>query len=110
MAIPVASSSPHENPQIDLVRANWLEPFGEVSYRLEMQIPFRYFNSSPEIIRLAVTMYVRFPLSLRQVEDLLSERGINICHETMRYWRNRFCPLFAEKIRKRRVNHHWYSN
>ena len=38
-----------------------------------MQNPFRYFNSSPEIIRLAVMMYVRFPLSLRQVEDLLSE-------------------------------------
>ena len=39
-----------------------------------MQNPFRYFNSSPGIIRLAVMMYVRFPLSLRQVEDLLSER------------------------------------
>ena len=51
-----------------------------------MQNPFRYFNSSPEIIRLAVMMYVRFPLSLRQVEDLLSERGIDICHETVRLW------------------------
>ena len=51
-----------------------------------MQNPFRYFNSSPEIIRLTVMMYVRFPLSLRQVEDLLSERGIDICHETVRYW------------------------
>jgi hypothetical protein len=46
-----------------------------------MQNPFRYFNSSPAIIRLAVMMYVRFPLSLRQVEDLLSERGIEICHD-----------------------------
>ena len=34
-----------------------------------MQNPFRYFNSSPEVIRLAVMMYVRYPLSLRQVED-----------------------------------------
>ena len=40
--------------------------------------PFRYFNSSPEIIRLAVLMYVRFPLSLRNVEDLLFECGIDI--------------------------------
>ena len=55
-------------------------------------------------------MYVRFPLSLRQVEDLLSERGIDICHETVRYWWNRFGPLFAAEIRKRRVHHHWYSN
>ena len=46
-----------------------------------MQNPFRYFNSSPEIIRLTVMMYIRFPLSLRQVEDLLFERGIDICHE-----------------------------
>ena len=75
-----------------------------------MQNPFRYFNSSPEIIRLAVMMYVRFPLSLRQVEDLLSERGIDICRETVRYWWNRFGPLFAAEIRKRRVHHHWYSN
>jgi putative transposase len=41
-----------------------------------MQNPFRYFNSSPEVIRLAVLMYIRYPLSLRQVEDLLLERGI----------------------------------
>ena len=41
--------------------------------------PFRYFRTSPEIIRLAVMMYVRFPLSLRNVEDLLHERGIGRC-------------------------------
>ena len=75
-----------------------------------MQNPFRYFNSSPEIIRLAVMMYVRFPLSLRQVEDLLSERGIDICHETVRFWWNRFGPLFAAETRKRRVHRHCYSN
>ena len=38
--------------------------------------PFRYFNSSPEVIRLAVMLYVKYPLSLRNVEDLLAERGI----------------------------------
>ena len=42
--------------------------------------PFRYFNSSPEVIRLVVMMYVRFPLSLRNVEDLLFKYGIDICH------------------------------
>jgi len=42
-----------------------------------MQNPFRYFNSSPEVIRLAVLMYIRYPLSLRQVEDLLFERGMS---------------------------------
>ena len=63
---------------------------------------FRYFNSSPEVIRLVVMMYVRFPLSLRQVEDLLHERGIDICHETVRFWWNRFGPMFAAEIKKKR--------
>ena len=74
-----------------------------------MRSPFRYFNSSPEMIRLAVMMYIRYPLSLRQVEDLLFERGIDICHETVRYWWNRFGPMFAAEIRKRRVHHSSYS-
>jgi len=64
--------------------------------------PFRYFKTSPEIIRLAVMMYVRYPLSLRNVEDLLHERGIDISHETVRFWWNRFGPLFAAEIRKKR--------
>ena len=58
--------------------------------------PFRYFKTSPEIIRLAVMLYVRFPLSLRNVEDLLHERGIEISHETVRFWWNRFGPMSAE--------------
>ena len=49
--------------------------------------------------------YVRFPLSLRQVEDILHERGIDICHETVRYWWNRFGPLFANELKKRRIRH-----
>ena len=57
-------------------------------------------------------MYVRFPLSLRNVEDLLSERGIDICHETVRLWWNRFGPLFAGEVRRQRVSRmrgfrHW---
>jgi putative transposase len=74
--------------------------------------PFRWFDSSPEVIRLVVMMYVRYPLSLRNVEDLLFERGIDLCHETVRLWWNRFGPMFAGEIRKRRVGHmrsytHW---
>ena len=65
--------------------------------------PFRWFDSSPEVIRTVVMMYVRFPLSLRQVEDLLAERGIDICHETVRLWWNRFGPMFAGEIRRKRV-------
>src|SRR5208337_4978961 len=68
-----------------------------------MSNPFRYFNSSPEVIRLVVMMYVRYPLSLRSVENLLAERGIEISHEIVRFWWNRFGPMFAAEIRKRRV-------
>ncbi len=67
--------------------------------------PFRYFHSTPELIREVVMLYVRFPLSLRNVEDLLFERGYDLCHETVRLWWNRFGPLFAREIRRRRVNH-----
>ena len=73
--------------------------------------PFRYFKTSPAIIRLAVMLYIRFPLSLRNVEDMLHERGIDICHETVRFWWHRFGPMFAGEIRKRRINgmrsSHW---
>ena len=69
------------------------------------QNPFRYFKTSPEIIQLAVLMYVRFPLSLRNVEDLLHERGIDICHESVRLWVDRFGPIFARQIRKRRASY-----
>jgi len=72
--------------------------------------PFRYFNSSPEVIRLVVLMYVRFPLSLRNVEDLLFERGIDIdvCDETVRLWWNRFGPMFAGEVRRKRGLCHWH--
>jgi len=73
-----------------------------------MTDPFRYFKTSPEVIRLAVMIYVRFPLSLRNVEDLLHERGIDISHEMVRYWWNRFGPIFAAKIRQKRVQRMQY--
>ncbi len=65
-----------------------------------MRNPFHYFNSSLEVIRLAVMMYIRYPLSLRQVEDLLFERGNDICHETVRFWWNRFGRAIAGKRRR----------
>ena len=47
------------------------------------QTPFYRFNSSPEVIRLVVMMYVKYPLSLRNVADLLHQRGTDICHDTV---------------------------
>jgi putative transposase len=72
---------------------------------------FRYFKTSSEIVRLAVMLYVRFPLSLRNVEDLLHERGVDVSHETVRFWWHRFGPMFASEIRERRIgsmrSSHW---
>ena len=67
---------------------------------------FKYFKTSPEIIRSAVMFYVRYPLSYRQVEDILHERGIDICHETVRFWVERFGSKFAPEIRKKSAGHH----
>ena len=56
-------------------------------------------------------LYVWFPLSLRNVEDLLHEQGIEIRHETVRFWWNRFGPMFAAEIRRNRVSRmRFYSN
>ena len=62
--------------------------------------PFRFFKTSPEFIRLAVITYVRFLLSLRNVEDVLHARGNDICHETARHWWNRFGSMLASEIRR----------
>lgn len=72
----------------------------------------RYCNSSSEIIWLAVIMCVRIPLSLRSVKDLFFGRAINICHETVRLWRNRFGPMSAADIQRQGLNsmgcfRHW---
>jgi len=80
--------------------------------RAKPHSPFRYFHSAPELIREVVMLYVRFPLSLRNVEELLFERGYDLCHETVRLWWNRFGPMFAAEIRRRRVSRmrgfrHW---
>ncbi len=65
-------------------------------YKPRPDSPFRYFHSSPELIRQVVMLYVRFPLSLRNVEDLLFERGYDLCHETVRLWLEQVRPSLCE--------------
>ena len=60
----------------------------------------RFFKTSPEIIRVMVTLYIRLLLSLHNIDDLLDDRGVEISHETVRYWWNRFSTIFASHIRK----------
>ena len=70
---------------------------------MSKQISFRYFKICPEITQLAVMRYVWFPLSLRNVEDLLHERGADLSYESVWYWWHRFGSQFANQIKKRRA-------
>jgi len=74
-------------------------------------VSFRYFKTSPEIIQLAVMLYVRVPLSLRNVEDLLHESGVDVSYASVRYWWHRFGSQFASQIKKHRAGcmraSHW---
>jgi hypothetical protein len=62
---------------------------------------FKDLKTSREIVRLAVVLDLRLPFSLCNVDDLLRERGIGLGHETVRYWRQRFRPIFASETKKR---------
>jgi putative transposase len=65
-------------------------------------ISFARHQFSPDIIRHAVWLYLRFTLSFRGVEDLLAERGLDVSYETVRRWVLKFGPLFAKELRRRR--------
>lgn len=65
-------------------------------------ISFKRHRFPPDIIRLAVWLYLRFTTSLRDVEEMLAERGIDVTYETVRCWANKFGPAIAANIRKRR--------
>jgi len=67
-----------------------------------MSISFKYFKHNPAIIQLAILLYIRYTLSLRQVEEMLFERGVDISHETIRLLWNRFGPRIAQSIREKR--------
>src|SRR6202049_2178050 len=64
------------------------------------------YRFPPEIMRQAIWLYLRFTLSLRDVEDLLAERGIVVSYETVRRWVNHFGPMIAAHLRKRRPKPH----
>ena len=64
------------------------------------------YRFPPEVIQQAIWLYLRFTLSLRDVEDLLAERGIAVSYETVRRWVNHFGPVIAVDLRKRRLKPH----
>jgi putative transposase len=70
------------------------------------KISYGGYRFPPEIIHQAIWLYLRFTLSLRDVEDLLAERGVAVSYETVRRWVNHFGPMIAADLRKRRLKPH----
>ncbi|HKN30539.1 MAG TPA: IS6 family transposase, partial [Roseiarcus sp.] len=70
------------------------------------KISYGGYRFPPEIIQQAIWLYLRFTLSLRDVEDLLAERGVAVSYETVRRWVNHFGPMIAAHLRKRRLKPH----
>ena len=70
------------------------------------KISYSGYRFPPEILHRAIWLYLRFTLSFRDVEDLLSERGVTVSYETVRRWVNYFGPRIASVLRKRRPRHH----
>jgi transposase-like protein len=68
------------------------------------------FRDSSQVIQLVLVLYVRYPLSLKNVEDLVFEHGIDICHETVRTWVNRFGPMFDSRLHHSKKAECMYSN
>src|SRR5450432_1673639 len=76
--------------------------FGGPVARMMQKISYDGYRFPPEIIHQTIWLYLRFTLSLRDVEDLLSERGIAVSYESVRRWVNHFGPKIAADLRKRR--------
>ncbi len=66
-------------------------------------ISYKRHRYPPSIIQRTIWLYFRFSLSLRDVEEMLAERGINISYETIRRWILKFGPSIAAELRSRRV-------
>lgn len=100
-----------------VVRVTLLEAIRAPSQpdRMTQRSPFRYFKTSPEIIRSAVMLYIRFPLSLRNAEDLLHERGIETDQRTVRFRCSGFQAKLPTKLPRRQIDRkggrkRWWGN
>ncbi len=75
-------------------------------------ISYRNLHVPSSIIQRAVWLYVRFNLSLRDVEERMAERGVDVSYETIRRWVKRFGPPIARALRRGRPWAHpqWHSD
>ena len=75
-------------------------------------LSFKRHRFPPSIIRHAIWLYARFTLSLRDVEEMFAQRGLDLSYETVRRWFVKFGPCIASNLRRRRSmpNNHWHMD
>ena len=73
---------------------------GPGGYRCAVVQGFRF---PAEIISHCIWLYYRFPLSLREVEEMMLARGVTVSHETIRQWTGKFGQAYANGLRRRRA-------
>ena len=111
------STAPSAEPEVRGDRARYLPtalsrrskcsgPSGGLVANGMKKTSYSGYRFPPEIIDQAIWLYLRLTLSLRDVEDLLAERGIAVSYETIRRWVNHFGPMIAADLRKRRPRPH----
>ena len=71
---------------------------------------YKGFRFPPEIISHCVWLYHRFPLSFRDVQELMLERGLDVSYDTIRAWCDRFGQEYANQLRRRgpRLGDKWH--
>ncbi len=76
----------------------------------EPELPYPGHRFPREVVTYAVWLYYRFGLGLRDVEDLLAERGVIVSYETIRHWSRKFGLEYARKLRKKqgRLGDAWF--
>jgi putative transposase len=102
----LAQSMPSEGAIHHITLTGWFEP---TCYSSAMAVArhahFKRHRFPAEIIAYSVWLYYRFPLSLRDVEDLLAERGIIFTFQTVAEWAAKFGLKFAHQLRRRSRGH-----
>ena len=103
---------PHGAPEGIVTAFKACRAFNGRLANADNKISYSGYRFPPDIIQQAVWLYLRFTLNLREVEDLLAERGVAVSYETVRRWVNHFGPMIAADLRKRRLRPHstWHLN
>jgi len=90
---------------MDLVTLTRRFPVSANSLEFGMKISIYYRRRfHADVIKRVIWLYFRFNLSLREIEEMMAERGVDVSYETIRRWIDKFGPVFAKRIKPRSQN------